>query len=184
MQSQMQSPLAVLDRDGVINRESAEFVKSAEEWQALPGSLDAVARLHGAGWTVVVATNQSGLARRKFSYRDLAAMHAKLERALATRGARIDGIFFCPHGPDDGCGCRKPLSGLYDQISRHLHRSVEGAVCIGDSMRDLTAATAAGGIPILVRTGNGRKTEEQLTPGHDIPVYDDLRSAVDALLRA
>lgn len=178
----MHRPLIILDRDGVINEESSAFVKSADEWIALPGSLDAIARFFAAGWQITIATNQSGLARGKFSYHDLVAMHGKMLRLLAQRGARVDGVFFCPHGPDDGCDCRKPRTGLYRQIARYLGCSVEGAVSVGDSARDLEAAAAAGARPILVRTGNGRHTETSLGNDNAIPVYDDLAAVADALL--
>ncbi len=178
----MTRPLIVLDRDGVINRESDAFVKSAEEWQALPGSLDAIAKLHHAGWVIAIATNQSGLARGKFGLAELTAMHSKLQRALADRGARIDGIFFCPHGPDDGCHCRKPRSGLYDEITRYFNRRIDGAISVGDSRRDLQAAEHAGATPVLVRTGNGAATEKTLGTLAHVAVYDDLAAAVDALV--
>lgn len=178
----MHRPLIILDRDGVINHESAAFVKCASEWLPVPGSLDAIARFCSAGWEIAIATNQSGLARGKFTYADLAAMHGKMLRELAQRGARVDGIFFCPHGPDDGCNCRKPRAGLYDQIARYLGRRIDGAVAVGDSARDLEAATAAGATPILVRTGNGRRTEATLSDATPVTVYDDLAAVADALV--
>lgn len=175
-------PLIVLDRDGVINEDSSEFVKSAAEWIALPGSLEAIARLTQAGWMIAVATNQSGLARGKFTYADLYAMHAKCERALAPLGGRIDGWFFCPHAPDDGCTCRKPASGLYAQIERKLHAPVDGAPSVGDSLRDLDAARHAGARPWLVRTGNGTRTEAELVDALDVIISRDLAEVVDHLL--
>lgn len=178
----MTRPLIVLDRDGVINEESAAFVKSADEWRALPGSLDAMARLHHAGWIIAIATNQSGLARGKFGLSELAAMHAKMQRALAQRGARVDGIFFCPHGPDERCHCRKPHSGLYDEITRYFGRRIDGAMSVGDSRRDLEAAEHAGATPVLVRTGNGTATEKTLGSLAHIAVFDDLAAAVDTIL--
>ncbi|MFK7885549.1 MAG: D-glycero-beta-D-manno-heptose 1,7-bisphosphate 7-phosphatase [Gammaproteobacteria bacterium] len=179
----MTAPLIILDRDGVINQDSAEFVKDADEWIALPGSLAAIARLTQAGWRTVVATNQSGLARRKFSYADLSAMHRKCQHQLNALGGRIDGWFFCPHGPSDDCLCRKPRHGLYSQIERAVGHSVEGVPSVGDSMRDLAAARTASAKPILVRTGNGSDTESQLLPEWGVPVYADLASVAEALLR-
>ena len=175
-------PIIVLDRDGVINEDSPEFVKSADEWRPLPGALDAIARLTQAGWRCVVLTNQSGLARGKFGYSELFAMHRKCERALAARGGRIEGWFFCPHGPDDGCACRKPATGLYDQASRALHVDLTAAPSVGDSLRDLDAAKAAGATPILVRTGNGHRTEASLPSDRRVTTYDALADVAAALL--
>jgi len=174
--------LAILDRDGVINRDSADFVKIADEWIALPGSLAAIARLTQAGWKVVVATNQSGLARGLFDAAALNAMHAKMCCELAQAGGRIDAIFVCPHGPDDGCTCRKPLPGLFHEIARRYDISLAGIPAVGDSLRDLQAAHAAGCQPWLVQTGNGVKTEAtgNLPPG--TRVRADLGAVVDALL--
>lgn len=174
--------LIVLDRDGVINRDSADFVKSPDEWIALPGSLAAMARLSRAGWRIVVATNQSGLARGLFDMAALNAMHAKLRRELAAEGGAIDAVFACPHGPDDGCACRKPLPGLFHQIAARYDISLDGVPAVGDSLRDLQAASAAGCRPWLVLTGNGAKTQAagKLPPGTDIRA--DLGAVADALL--
>lgn len=178
----MTRPLIILDRDGVINEDSEAFVKSAAEWVALPGSLEAIARLTRNGWRTVVATNQSGLARGKFSYADLSAMHRKAQQQLAALGGRIDGWFYCPHGPHDECLCRKPRHGLYTQIERALGQSVAEVPAVGDSLRDLTAARAANAQPILVRTGNGARTQSQLLQDWGVPVYTDLASVVSDLL--
>lgn len=178
----MSRPLIVLDRDGVINEDSKSFVKSADEWRPLPGSLDAIARLTRAGWRVVVVTNQSGLARGKFSYAALAAMHDKCARLLAPLGGRIDGWFFCPHGPDDGCRCRKPQAGLYAQAARALDCDFDSVPSVGDSARDLEAARAAGATPILVRTGNGAATEQTLAPDSGVTVANNLADVVSDLL--
>lgn len=175
-------PLIVLDRDGVINEDSKAFVKSADEWRPLPGALEAIARLTQAGWRTVVVTNQSGLARGKFGYADLYAMHRKCERLLAALGGRIDGWFFCPHGPDDGCTCRKPGIGLYDQVARVFALDFDDVPSVGDSLRDLTAARDAGATPILVRTGNGAATERALEHDHHLTVVNDLAAAVSGLL--
>jgi D-glycero-D-manno-heptose 1,7-bisphosphate phosphatase len=175
--------LVVLDRDGVINRESADFVRSAEEWVPLAGSIEAIARLSNAGFSVAIASNQSGLARGFFDTKALAEMHSKLHVLVANAGGRIDHIAICPHGPDDNCDCRKPLPGLLHQISAALNVSLVNAPVIGDSLRDLEAAQSAGAQPVLVRTGNGKKTEVALPAGFaSIDVYDDLATAVTALL--
>ena len=175
--------LVILDRDGVINRDSATFVKDVDEFEPLPGSIEAIASLHQGGYTVAVASNQSGLARGLFDRRTLRAMHRKLRRLVGAAGGRIDRIVVCPHGPDDGCRCRKPAPGLYERLARHYGAELEGTPVIGDSLRDLEAASAAGATPILVRTGNGRKTEASLPDAmRAIDVYDDLASAARALL--
>jgi len=176
--------LAILDRDGVINRDRTDFVKSADEWQALPGSLAAMARLTQANWRVVVATNQSGLARGLFDAAALAAMHQKLRHELARAGGVIDAIFVCPHGPEERCDCRKPLPGLFHQIARRYDTPLAGVPAVGDSLRDLQAAHAAGCQPWLVQTGNGVKTKAagNLPPGTQIRA--DLQAVVDAWLAA
>ena len=177
--------LLILDRDGVINRDSPEFVKNVDEFQPLPGSIDAIAALHKAGYTVTIASNQSGLARGLFDRRALGAMHRKLRRLVAGAGGRVDRIVVCPHGPDDGCRCRKPAPGLLLRLARHYGVALAGTPAIGDSLRDLEAAQAAGATPILVRTGNGRRTEAALAGSlQDIDVFDDLASAARALVRA
>ena len=174
--------LVILDRDGVINRDSAAFVKTPDEWRPLPGSIAAIAALSQAGFTVAVASNQSGLARGLLDRKALRAMHRKLRRLVATQGGRVDRIVVCPHGPDDGCACRKPKPGLLERLGRHYGRSLSGVPVIGDSLRDLEAAAAAGASPILVRTGNGVKTEAALPEAlRNIPVYDDLAAAAAAL---
>ncbi len=175
--------LIILDRDGVINRDSREFVKSAQEWQPLPGSIDAIAALSRAGFTVTVATNQSGLARGLFTRRHLRAMHRKLRRLVAASGGRIARIVVCPHGPDDACRCRKPKPGLLQRLANHFDAELSDVPVVGDSLRDLEAAYAAGARPILVLTGNGRDTARSL-PKHlaDIDVYPDLAAAAKGLI--
>ena len=176
--------LVILDRDGVINEDSADFVKSPAEWRPLPGSIEAIAALSKSGYTVTVASNQSGLARGLFDRNALRAMHRKLRRLVEARGGRVDRIVVCPHGPDDGCRCRKPAPGLLKRLARHYNTSLEGVPAIGDSLRDLQAARAAGARPILVRTGNGSKTSRSLPAElRATETYDDLGAAAVALLK-
>ncbi len=170
--------LVILDRDGVINRDSDEFVKSADEWVPLPGSIETIASLSSAGYTIAVASNQSGLARGLFDEDAMAAMHDKLRNLVAAAGGRVDHIVVCPHSSDDNCNCRKPKPGMYLQIAAHFGVSLQGVPVIGDSLRDLEAATATGAQPMLVRTGNGTTTEELLTDELAlVPVFDDLAAA-------
>jgi D-glycero-D-manno-heptose 1,7-bisphosphate phosphatase len=147
--------LIILDRDGTINEDRDDFVKSPDEWVPIPGSLEAIARLNHAGWHTVVATNQSGLARGLFDLATLNAIHAKMNRALAEVGGRIDAVFFCPHGPDDNCSCRKPRPGLLKMIGERYGVPLRETYAVGDSLRDLQAGVAAGCAPHVVRTGKG-----------------------------
>jgi len=175
--------LVILDRDGVINEDSDAFVKSPEEWHPIPGSLEAIARLNGAGYQVVVVTNQSGLARGLFDTRTLMRIHEKMERVLAVVGGRVNAVLFCPHGPDDDCDCRKPRPGLLEEAGRRLGTELTDVPAIGDSLRDLQAARAVGARPMLVRTGKGERTLAGGDPDlGGVPVYRDLAAAVDALL--
>lgn len=173
--------LIILDRDGVINVDSEDYVKSAEEWIPLPGSIGAIARLSQAGWTVAVATNQSGLARGYFGLSELDAMHAKLRQLVAAEGGELGLIVYCPHGPDDACDCRKPRSGLFRSISSHYAVPLSGVPTVGDSLRDLQAGAALGCEPYLVLTGKGRKTVQQALPDHT-RTFDNLASVADHLL--
>lgn len=174
--------LVILDRDGVINQDSDNYIKSPEEWFPLPGSLEAIVRLNQAGFTVAVATNQSGIGRGLYDLEALDAIHAKLRGLLAELGGHIDGIFFCPHTPDEHCDCRKPAPGLLRQISEHFGAPLLGVPMVGDALRDLQAARAVGASPMLVRTGKGMLTLEQDEDLGDVPVFDNLTAAVDALL--
>ncbi len=175
--------LVVLDRDGVINEDSDAYVKSVAEWVPIPGSIEAIARLCQAGWTVAVATNQSGLARGLFDARTLDDMHFRMQQLVMEQGGRIDLVVHCPHGPEAGCTCRKPLPGLFATIAEHFHLAdLKGVPVIGDSLRDLQAGMQLGGEPYLVRTGKGQRTlEGTLPPGTQ--VFDDLASVVDHLLK-
>ena len=174
--------LIILDRDGVINKDSTDFIKSADEWIPEAGSIDAIAGLNHAGYTVTIACNQSGISRGVFDITNLNAMHEKMHRLVRQAGGHIDGIFFCPHSPADKCNCRKPLPGLLFQIARRFSVSLENVPFIGDSQSDIEAANLAGAKPILVRTGKGKKTEQTLGPDSTVAVYDNLASAVDALI--
>ena len=175
--------LIILDRDGVINQDSDAFVKSPDEWIALPGSLAAIARLSQAGYTVVVASNQSGLARGLFDMATLNAIHAKLHRELMQAGGVIDAIFLCPHGPADSCGCRKPLPGMYHDIAGRYDADLAGVPAVGDSLRDLQAAAAAGCAPWLVLTGNGIKTRDKGGLPAGTRIAADLSAVADTLLQ-
>lgn len=185
--------LAILDRDGVINHDSDDYVRSAEQWRPIDGSIEAIARLHRAGYTVVVATNQSGLARGYFDLDDLEAMHAKLTELVEAQGAQLAAIFYCPHGPEDHCKCRKPLPGLIDAIEAEFNTSAQSAVLVGDSLRDLQAGLAKDCRLILVQTGKGQQTLAQLEhhpgsypeytlEGHGVEVFANLNSAVGAVV--
>jgi D-glycero-D-manno-heptose 1,7-bisphosphate phosphatase len=162
--------LVILDRDGTINEDSDSYVKSIEEWRPIDGSLDAIARLTQAGYRVVVATNQSGIARGLFDTSTLIAIHDRLQQAAAQAGGRIDAFFFCPHAADSACECRKPKPGMLLEIARRFNVSLSDVYMVGDAQRDLEAAAAAGARPVLVLTGKGRKTKSdgKMPPGTEI----------------
>ena len=154
--------LVILDRDGVINHDSEQFIKSPDEWKPIPGSLEAIARLTQAGYRVVVATNQSGVGRGLFDMAVLNAIHDKMHKAVAQAGGRIDAVFFCPHTAESNCACRKPKSGMMEEIAaRYNLTSLDGVPVIGDSLRDLQSAAAMGAKLYLVLTGKGTKTEAE-----------------------
>lgn len=169
----------ILDRDGVINHDSSEYVKSAEEWHAIDGSLEAIAKLTQANIKVYIASNQSGLAYGLFNYDTLFAMHQKLIRELGSLGGKVDGFFFCPYLTGY---CRKPQPGLLFDIAERTHVNLSNTVFIGDAMRDLEAAIAASAIPILVRTGKGEKTLASGEVPPQVKVFENLSNAVDSLL--
>ena len=174
--------LIILDRDGVINFDSAQFIKHPDEWKPIPGSLEAIARLTREGWRVVVSTNQSGLARGLFEMATLNAINDKMHRALAQLGGRIDAMFYCPHAADDNCTCRKPKTGMIKDISRRFSVDLREVYAVGDSLRDLQAFSDAGCKPILVRSGKGKET---LAHG-DLPpntlIFADLNEAVQHII--
>lgn len=186
----MMSKLIILDRDGVINQDSDDYVKSLEEWIPIKGSCEAIADLCKAGYTIAVATNQSGIARGYFSVDDLKAMHGRMNALVEEAGGEIATIKYCPHGPDDACDCRKPLSGLVDQIEAELNISAEGAWFIGDSLRDLQAGLPKGCKPALVMTGKGEKTLLKMLTTEvepeikQAPVYTDLAHFARRILTA
>lgn len=180
--------LVILDRDGVINKESSEFVKSPDEWLPIKGSLEAIARLSQAGYSVVIITNQSGIGRKLFSADTLSKIHVHMIDYVQQHGGKIHSILFCPHHPDDGCDCRKPLSGMYDEFAKRLSINFNGVYSVGDSVRDLLAAKSAGALPVLVKTGNGRKSLKEIHNNDELglnsaPVFDNLASFTDALLQ-
>jgi D-glycero-D-manno-heptose 1,7-bisphosphate phosphatase len=175
--------LVVLDRDGVINHDSSAFVRSAAEWHAIDGSLEAIALLSASGYTVAVATNQSGLARGHFGLETLEDIHRVMTNAAAAAGGRIDRVVYCPHGPGDNCDCRKPAPGLLQQLADYYGIGMQAVPFIGDSKRDLDAALAIGARGILVRTGKGAATEAQfIAAGSVVEVYDDLLQAAQHLI--
>ena len=176
--------LIVLDRDGVINHDSEQFIKSPEEWRPIPGSLEAIARLNRAGYRVVVATNQSGVGRGLLDFATLNAIHDKMHRALALTGGRIDAVFFCPHTADARCDCRKPKPGMLIEIGKRFSVDLAGVPCIGDGMRDLQAAETVGAQPMLVLTGKGEKTLRDGGFPKNTVIFPDLAFAASALLAA
>jgi D-glycero-D-manno-heptose 1,7-bisphosphate phosphatase len=175
--------LVILDRDGVINFDSASYIKSPDEWKPIPGSLEAIALLNQAGYHVVVATNQAGVGRGLFEMATLNAIHDKMHRALGQAGGHVDAIFFCPHAQDAGCHCRKPSPGLLEEIARRFNVSLQGVPSIGDALRDLEASAAVGAQPILVLTGKGKKTRNEGNLPEGTQVFADLAEAVKALLQ-
>ena len=177
--------LVILDRDGTINSDSDDFVKTPDEWMPLPGSLEAIARLNHAGWHVVIASNQSGLGRGLFDVASLNAMHAKMHKMLSAVGGRIDAVFYCPHSPEESCNCRKPLPGLFEQIGERFGVSLKGVPTAGDSSRDLQAGAAAGCEPHLVLTGKSAQYRNGGQPD-GLPMgtlfHQDLPAFVDFIL--
>jgi len=173
--------LLILDRDGVINQDSDAYIKSLDEWIPIPGSIEAIAQLSKAGWTVAVATNQSGIARGYYSLATLDAMHARLRELVAAQGGEVGLIVYCPHGPDDGCDCRKPRPGMLRTIANHYAVDLAGVWFVGDSKGDLEAARAVDAQPVLVRTGKGEQTLSKGVPEATL-IFDDLASIASALI--
>lgn len=173
--------LLILDRDGVINQDSDAYIKSLDEWIPIPGSIEAIAQLSKAGWAVAVATNQSGIARGYYSLATLDAMHARLRELVAAQGGEVGLIVYCPHGPDDGCDCRKPRPGMLRTIANHYAVDLAGVWFVGDSKGDLEAARAVDAQPVLVRTGKGEQTLSKGVPEATL-IFDDLASIASALI--
>lgn len=173
--------LVILDRDGTINHDSDKYIKSPEEFRPIKGSLEAIARLTQADYRVVVATNQSGIARGLFDTRTLLAIHDTLIRALAQVGGRIDAFFFCPHAPDAGCQCRKPRPGMLIEVAKRFNVSLEDVDMVGDAQRDLEAAAAAGARPVLVLTGNGAEARAKGKLPRGTRVFADLAAYAEHL---
>jgi D-glycero-D-manno-heptose 1,7-bisphosphate phosphatase len=174
--------LLILDRDGVINQDSDDYIKSVDEWLPLPGAIKAIADLSRAGWTVAVATNQSGLARGYYDLATLEAMHQRLRTLVQQQGGEVGLIVHCPHGPDDGCTCRKPKPGMLKTIATHYQLPLAGIWFVGDSLGDLQAAVAVDCQPVLVKTGKGERTlDKALPPG--CLIFDDLFAVSAHLLQ-
>ncbi len=174
--------LVILDRDGVINADSDRYIKSPEEWRPIPGSLEAIARLNQAGYRVVVATNQSGIARGLFDLVTLNAIHQKMIDSLALHGGTIDAIFFCPHANEARCNCRKPATGLFEEIRQRYNIPLSHVPAVGDSLRDLQAAASVGARPMLVLTGKGGKTRAAGNLPPDTEIFADLAEAARTLM--
>jgi len=175
--------LILLDRDGVINFESPDYIKNADEWRPIPGSLEAIAALRSHGFRVAVCTNQAGIARGRLSVQDLEAIHARMDRALRALHTHLDGLRYCPHGPDDGCRCRKPQPGMLLEMMRELGTAPADTIFVGDSLRDMEAAQAAGCSGTLVRTGNGVQAEAAAREGGMlVQVFADLAAFARAIL--
>ena len=172
----------VLDRDGVINHDSDAYIKSPDEWLPIAGSLEAIARLSQAGYRLLVATNQSGVARGLFDLDTLNTIHQKMESAIQQHGGRLDGIYCCPHGPHDNCACRKPRPGLLLQMEKDLGVDLHQTIMVGDSLKDLQAAIAVGAKPVLVLTGKGGKTLGQISQQQPIDIYQNLADFAEALI--
>ncbi|HBH10142.1 MAG TPA: D-glycero-beta-D-manno-heptose-1,7-bisphosphate 7-phosphatase [Gammaproteobacteria bacterium] len=172
--------LIILDRDGVINEDSDDYIKSPDEWIPIAGSLEALGKLSQNGFKVIIITNQSGIGRKIFSIEMLNAIHKKMSINLAQYGGVIDGIFFCPCAPEENCNCRKPKSGLYNEVSDRLQISLENVFCVGDKITDIQAAQNARAKPILVKTG--KENDDSGNIPKNIPIYDDLLSFVNKII--
>ncbi|MDR1935979.1 MAG: D-glycero-beta-D-manno-heptose 1,7-bisphosphate 7-phosphatase [Candidatus Accumulibacter sp.] len=176
--------LVILDRDGVINHDSDRFIKSPAEWKPIDGSLEAIARLTQAGYRVVVASNQSGIDRGIFDMDTLNTIHDKMHRAVKAAGGRIDAIFYCPHSSDSNCDCRKPKPGMFERIAGCFNTDLAEVPAVGDSLRDLQAAVAAGARPVLVLTGRGQDTLQTGGLPEETQVFDDLAAAAEHILKS
>jgi D-glycero-D-manno-heptose 1,7-bisphosphate phosphatase len=169
--------LAILDRDGVINFDSDQYIKSPAEWRPIPGSIEAIARLNQSGYRVAVATNQSGIGRGLFDMATLNAINDKMMEMVFRHGGRIDALFFCPHTAAEECACRKPRTGMLEEIAARFHADLNGVPCVGDSLKDVQSADAVGAQPILVLTGKGERTREEGGLPKKTLVFQDLAEA-------
>jgi len=169
--------LAILDRDGVINYDSDQYIKSPAEWRPIPGSIEAIARLNQNGFRIAVATNQSGIGRGLFDMATLNAINDKMMEMVFRQGGRIDALFFCPHTAVEECGCRKPKTGMFEEIAARFHTDLKGVPSVGDSLKDLQAAEAVGALPILVLTGKGVATQKEGGLPKRTQVFEDLAEA-------
>jgi D-glycero-D-manno-heptose 1,7-bisphosphate phosphatase len=176
--------LVILDRDGVINFDSDQYIKSPAEWRPIPGSIEAIARLHQGGWRIAVATNQSGIGRGLFDMATLNAINDKMMEMVFRQGGRIDALFFCPHTAAEACGCRKPRTGMFEEIAARFHTELKGVPVVGDSLKDLQAADAVGAQPLLVLTGKGPRTQTDGGLPRRTLVFQDLAEAVRHLIAA
>lgn len=174
--------LIILDRDGVINFDSDAYIKSPGEWKPIPGSIEAIARMNRNGYRVVVATNQSGIGRGLFDMATLNAINDKMMELVFRQGGRIDALFFCPHTADENCNCRKPKTGMYEEIEKRFNTKLTGVPCVGDSLRDLQAGAAMGCSTYLVLTGKGEKTQQEGGLPKKTLVFADLAAAADHLI--
>lgn len=174
--------LLLLDRDGVINHTSPEYIKKASEWKPIPGSLEAISRLWHANWRMIVVSNQSAIGRGLLSYEDLFEIHAKMEELLNATGARVEAFFFCPHLPRSHCDCRKPKTSLFTEIERRFNQSLNGVPFVGDTEKDIIAARTMGAHPILVLTGQGQKTLKEVDDINKEDVFPDLAAVAKHLL--
>jgi D-glycero-D-manno-heptose 1,7-bisphosphate phosphatase len=178
------SKMIILDRDGVINHDSNDYIKSPEEWMPIPGSLEAISQLKKAGYLVTIASNQSGIARGLFSEQTLKNIHAKMTTLLTILGVSIDGIYYCPHGPQTNCMCRKPKPGLLIKIANDFDIDLTQTPFVGDNISDINAAKMAKAKPILLRTGKGERVIQNYPEAANVPVYDDLAHFVRDTLKS
>lgn len=176
-----QDKFVLLDRDGVINRDSEQFIKTPEEWVPIPGSLEAIALLNRQGYKIIVITNQSGVRRGLFDLATLDEIHAKMRRLTEAAGGTIEAVYFCPHGPDQDCHCRKPRPGLLEKFAEDYHAQLDKLFFIGDSLKDIKAGKAVGAKPLLVETGKGHRTRLE-NPDLNVPVFKDLYAAASYIL--
>ena len=176
--------LVILDRDGVINYDSDQYIKSPAEWRPIPGSIEAIARLHQGGWRIAVATNQSGIGRGLFDMATLNAINDKMMEMVFRQGGRIDALFFCPHTAAESCGCRKPRTGMFEEIAARFHTDLKGVPVVGDSLKDLQAADAVGAQPLLVLTGKGTRTRGEGAMPRKTLVFESLADAARHLVAA